>query len=86
MKRLLIAGTAAAVLLLSACGANDERGRGDAGISHYDDGKAEVINMPDSYSNVATKCDGHGHRIFMTREAVPVTVIVDDSCPGGSRG
>jgi hypothetical protein len=27
-------------------------------------GPAEVLPMPDGFSNVATRCDGHGNRIY----------------------
>jgi len=40
--------------------------------------------MPDHYNNVASKCDGHGHRIYVTsnKDQAPsnMVVIKDSSC------
>ena len=40
--------------------------------------------MPDHYNNVASKCDGHGHRIYVTSnkdQAPSNLVVIDDrSC------
>lgn len=63
MKRALIAGSLlGAALLLTGCSelSNDSaRVESPADIS-----PGEVIAMPDGFSNVATKCDGHGNRIY----------------------
>lgn len=44
----------------------------------------EVYAMPDHYNNVASKCDGHGHRIYVTsnKDQAPsnMVVIEDSSC------
>ena len=44
----------------------------------------EIYAMPDHYNNVASKCDGHGHRIYVTsnKDAAPsnMVVISDRSC------
>ena len=41
--------------------------------------------MPDHYNNVASKCDHHGHRVYVTsnKGSVPSNVVVmnDESCP-----
>jgi hypothetical protein len=37
----------------------------DADISKKQDKPAEVYSMPDGFSNVATKCDDHGNRIYV---------------------
>ena len=40
--------------------------------------------MPDHYNNVASKCDGHGHRMFITsnKDQAPSNLVVvsDESC------
>jgi len=56
MKTLLatFVATVAAVLALSACGESTQ----DSGVNNRDTGPADLINMPDGYSNVAHKCDG----------------------------
>lgn len=45
------------VITLALGGASCES-RQDAGVSNRDTGPADLINMPDGYSNVAHKCDG----------------------------
>ena len=49
---------------------------------------AQVYAMPNYYNNVASKCDGHGHRIFVTsnKSNAPSNLVVvnDASCPGAS--
>jgi hypothetical protein len=76
-----------ALLALPACNTfNNARGLGDAPVGRRDDSPAEVINMPNRFPNIATKCDGHGHRIYVnTRTAGNITVIGDPTCPGAPR-
>lgn len=62
-KQLLIASTAltiAAALALTSCGETTE----DAPINSRDTIPADVYNMPDGFSNFATKCDRYGNRIY----------------------
>ena len=57
----------------------------DAPVAKKNDAPAEVYSMPDGFSNVATKCDEHGNRIYVAfkgddnRAAVAV-VAQDPSC------
>ena len=53
----------ALTLTLSGCGKLVEP-YNDANVSGQNRGAAEVVNMPDGFSNVATKCD-HGNRIYV---------------------
>lgn len=65
MKRtvkLTLVGTALAITL-TGCGKFVEP-YNDANVSGQNTGAAEVVNMPDGFSNVATKCD-HGNRIYV---------------------
>jgi hypothetical protein len=83
--RHLVLLTTAASLALAGCdgGYNGARGRGDAPVGRSDDTPAEVINFPDRFGNVATKCDGHGHRLYVMTHGKtdpPVTVIEDATC------
>lgn len=75
------------ILGIAGCsGYNDARGRGDAPVGPANDDAAEIVNFPDTFSGVAIKCDGHGHRLYVVtheKSDVPVTVIADASCPGG---
>jgi hypothetical protein len=38
----------------------------------------DVYAMPDHYNNVASKCDGHGHRMFVTsnKDQAPSNLVV----------
>lgn len=75
--------------LLSGC--DDAQNTNDApAVPSPVTGPAEVLAMPDGFSNVATKCDGHGHRIYTVYRtwatgAYPaygaVAVIDDAKCP-----
>lgn len=79
---------AAAIAGAAGCsGYQNARGKGDAPVGTSDDSPAQILNMPDGFGNVATKCDGHGHRVFVpTHEKTdpPITVLDDTSCPGGA--
>lgn len=74
-----------ALLALAGCGGTPERQN-----AHQTPGRqvdrtpAEVYAMPDHYNNVASKCDRHGHRIFITsnKDQAPsnLVVVTDPSC------
>jgi hypothetical protein len=53
-------------------------------IAHKDDSPAVVYSMPDGFGNVASKCDGFGHRLYTLYHADSayggVTVITDSAC------
>jgi len=60
MKKIA-GGLMAALLLFGVVGCssyNDHRGKGDAPVAgrHGDDSPADVVNMPDSFPNISTKC------------------------------
>lgn len=85
MKKLI--PVAVAVLALTACGDDykDKRGKGDAPVRKSNDSPVEVMNYPDGFSNVAHKCDGHGHRVYVTTQnsnGKQMAVVADASCPG----
>jgi hypothetical protein len=74
---------------VTACG---EAARKDASTSGQtvDRSPAEVIAMPNRFRNIATKCDGHGHRVYSNSTgnsggASQIFVIEDPTCPGGKR-
>lgn len=53
------------VALLSSCGVQkNEEPFKDAPRGNTNDSRADVIEMPDGFSNAATKCD-HGNRIYV---------------------
>jgi hypothetical protein len=68
-----------------------ERGRGDAprtALDHVDRRAADwVVNFPDGYGNVATKCVGDGLRGFITSKASGASDLElspDATCDGYS--
>jgi hypothetical protein len=87
MKRYLL--IAALALPFAACGATARQDATTSG-QRVDASAAEVIAMPDQFRNVAHKCDGHGHRVYMNSTgdsgtSANIFVIADPSCPGGTR-
>lgn len=82
MKKLIAIGAGVLLALGLTASSCDQKGLGDAHVGRYDDSPAFVINMPDTFMNVAIKCDPAGFRIYAhTREAAPV-VMKDPSCKG----
>lgn len=76
-------------LSLAAC-STDARQDADTSGQRVDKSSAEVIAMPDQFRNVAHKCDGHGHRVYMNStgdsgNSANIFVVTDPSCPGGTR-
>lgn len=79
-----------AVALAAGCNsANDRDGTGDAPVGRADPSPADIINMPDGWPNIATKCDVYqpGKRIYVpshkNNDVQPV-LVDDPSC--GSAG
>jgi hypothetical protein len=73
-----------AVVALAGCG---QKERVNAHQSrNVDRSPADVYAMPNFFNNVASKCDGHGHRVFVTsnKSNAPSNLVVinDPSCPG----
>lgn len=93
VNRRVIAGMMVAASVgastFAACSTVDDRntarGRGDAPVSQpVDNAPKEVIQFPDRFSNVATSCDHHGHRIYVTTKSDQsrfMAVINDEGCP-----
>lgn len=62
----VIGGIAIAAIALSGCFDKQVEPFKDAPTSKVrDSNPADIIEMPDGFSNVATKCDGHGHRLYV---------------------
>lgn len=63
--RVLAAGAAVAALTLTGCSAKGVEPFQDAPRSRVQNGApADLIRMPDGFSNAATKCD-HGNRLYV---------------------
>lgn len=63
-KIALVASAAAAALALASCGMKASEPFRDADRGATNSAPADVIEMPDGFSNLATKCD-HGNRIYV---------------------
>lgn len=76
----------AAALLATGCGVGPDQSREDANDTrNVDKTSPEVIAFNNHFPNVETKCDGHGHRIFVTSRGDSGTyfrlvVRADPSC------
>lgn len=86
MRRYVIALGAAATLALAGC-ANPDKSRDDAqDTTVVNHAAPEVVQFNNHYPNVETKCDGHGHRLFVTTHDSAVgrnvLVVFDPSCGG----
>lgn len=88
--RRLAAGLAVAGLVLTGCGVGKmTEPYKDAPRSGTDNGSpADIVRMPDGFSNIATKCD-HGNRVYVAFHgdkayASMAVVAADPSC-GGSQ-
>jgi hypothetical protein len=90
MKRAVIVLLILATLTVGGCTrvAHPERGTGDAPVdmTKLNHTAPEILEMPNLFGNVADKCDGHGHRIYVTtgRDNYPANVFVinDPTCRG----
>jgi len=69
MKKLIIIPAAIIVMGFAACGDDAVKDASKSGQT-VDRGPAHVIAMPDEFSNVASKCDGHGHRVFSNSKGI----------------
>lgn len=81
MKRALVVVLVVAGLV-AGCGGHN------ASIQGRDYGSAKVLNEPHGFENVAVKCDGYGHRVFVTDsngdQSSSVAVINDANCRGAT--
>jgi hypothetical protein len=87
---LILGGLLVAVALVaSGCGLNKiTEPFQDAPVYQHLTGPAVVSNMPDGFSNWASKCDGHGDRVFVAYHGdanrAAIAVIRDPSCQGAA--
>lgn len=78
------AAAVAVVLAVAGCSKTTETFN-DAPINSKNDLPADVYSMPDGFSNVASKCDGKGHRIFVAYHgdsAYAAIAVIDDVACG----
>ena len=85
MRTVLVLACAVLALVTAGCGQKERVNAHQS--TNVDRTAAEVYAMPNYFNNVASKCDGHGHRIFVTsnKANAPSNLVVvnDSSCPGG---
>jgi hypothetical protein len=78
-----VSAVAGLCLLVAGCGNTPERLNAHQSRD-VDRTPPEIYAMPDHYNNVASKCDGHGHRIYVTsnKDQAPSNMVVinDSSC------
>lgn len=84
-RRTAAALTAAVLTLapaaaLTGCSQKDREYGRDAPVGSHDDSPADVINMPDGFSNIAAKCDGPNrvYVIFHAGKGGSVAVAPND--------
>jgi hypothetical protein len=80
VKRLAFGvGAAVAALSLSACSSTPT-----APVEQREKGSAEIYVMPDDFPSVASKCDRHGNRIFVSEDGekagFDLSVVADPKC------
>jgi hypothetical protein len=82
----VVVGAIVAVSMV-ACSQKDREPFRDAPVSDRNEAPAEVMTMPDGFSNVAHKCDGHGHRVYTGYKGdanrSTIAVIEDPTCRDG---
>lgn len=81
---ITIATLVSAGVGFGGCGEDARQDATKAGQT-VDRGPAEVLAMPDAFRNVASKCDGHGHRVYSNStggsgNGAQLFVIADESC------
>lgn len=85
-KKLLIGGVVASTVVLGACSQKEIEPLRDAPTAQRNTDAADVISMPDGFSNVATKCD-HGNRVYVvfkgTNTYGAISVVPHDPTCGG---
>jgi hypothetical protein len=68
-------------ILLMGCG--DDK---TSDTDKRDDGPASILHMPEDFPNVAHKCDGEGHRVYVSNNGSAgvgnVAVVEDPTCGG----
>src|SRR4029453_4331946 len=82
---ILLAIVIMTIGLSGACSGKQLERYNDAPVGVQNTGPADVMNMPDGFSNVATKCD-HGNRVYVIfhNDAAYGSVAVvakDPTCP-----
>lgn len=73
-------------LSLGACTEKDREPWRDAPTGERNSKPADIIEMPDGFSNAATKCD-HGNRVYIAykgdKNRAAIAVVANDSTCAG---
>jgi hypothetical protein len=85
IRKLAVVSAAIAVFIVAG-GATGCESNQDAGVGNRNTGSADLINMPDGFSNVAHKCDGpnmvyviyHGNYSEGPKAYGSVSVVAND--------
>jgi hypothetical protein len=85
-KAIVTLGAVALAATMAGCRTDDNSsGLGDSPVGVKDNTPAQILNFPDDFSNVAHKCDGHGHRVFVNTRDNTSPVVIDDPTCGSPR-
>lgn len=85
-SKMAIAGAVLAVGLTAAGCARKSNGTIDAPLARQDNTPAYIINMPNAWRNIATKCDVFqpGYRLYETRSngntPSNIVIVPDKNC------
>lgn len=80
-----LTGAVAVLALLTGCSANEHQATTDSPHDSGDNTTAHIINFPDGFPGIASKCVGDGYRAWVSRHELSETVPVlrpDKSCSG----
>lgn len=83
MNKIFPAFLISAALAFTACGVGPDKSREDAHDTvNVDKDAPHSIAFNNHYPNVETKCDGAGHRVYVTTSGYGYIVVIPDvSCP-----
>lgn len=88
MRRLALAAAILVVLVFAGCGTDESR-EDARDATNVDKTPPEIVTFNNHYPNVELKCDGHGHRIYVTTHDSAtgnnVLVVEDATCSGRDR-
>jgi predicted amidohydrolase YtcJ len=80
----VVGGGIVAAVVLGGCSSKSQEPFKDAPVSGRNQASAEVLTMPDGFSNLAEKCDGHGNRVIVAFHGdgsyAALTAIRDPGC------
>jgi hypothetical protein len=84
VNKLVIPAVALLVLAGAGCSSKGQEKFKDAPTGARNTQAADIITFPDGFSNVAHKCDGKGHRVYVLfkddHKYGAIAVVADETC------